>query len=91
LDARGVGVTARGTEADFVSRFFAPKHHINEDPVTGSWHCLLTPFWAQRLGKIRFRAQQLSRRGGELVCELVNDRVLLSGQCATFMKAEIYL
>jgi PhzF family phenazine biosynthesis protein len=91
LDARGVGVTARGTDVDFVSRFFAPRHGIDEDPVTGSWHCLLTPFWAQRLQKDRLNAKQLSKRGGDLVCELLNDRVLLSGQCITYMNAEIHL
>jgi PhzF family phenazine biosynthesis protein len=91
LDARGVGITARGENADFVSRYFAPKYGVDEDPVTGSLHCLLTPFWTQRLQKGQLSAQQLSRRGGELVCECVNDRVLLSGQCATYMKAKIYL
>ncbi len=91
LDARGVGVTAKGSDVDFVSRFFAPKHGIDEDPVTGSFHCLLTPFWAQRLQKSRLKARQVSRRGGELICELLKNRVLLSGQCATYMEAQIYL
>ena len=91
LDARGVGVTARGTDVDFVSRFFAPKHGIDEDPVTGSWHCLLTPYWARRLQKNRLNARQVSKRGGDLVCELLNDRVLISGQCTTYMKGEIHL
>ncbi|MGD8593168.1 MAG: PhzF family phenazine biosynthesis protein [Gammaproteobacteria bacterium] len=93
LDARGIGVTARGMDVDFVSRFFAPKYGIDEDPVTGSFHCLLTPFWAERLQKSRLRARQVSRRGGELVCEWsrLNNRVLLSGQCATYMQAQINL
>ena len=91
LDTRGIGVTARGTEVDFVSRFFAPRHGINEDPVTGSFHCLLTPYWAQRLQKSRFRARQLSQRGGELICEWLDNRVLLSGLCATYMEGQIYL
>jgi predicted PhzF superfamily epimerase YddE/YHI9 len=91
LDGRGVGVTAKGTDVDFVSRFFAPKYGISEDPVTGSFHCLLTPFWAQRLQKSRLRARQISHRGGELNCEWLKNRVLLSGQCATYMEAQIYL
>ena len=91
VDARGVGVSAPGDEVDFVSRFFAPRLGINEDPVTGSFHCLLTPFWAQRLHKKHLTARQLSRRGGELYCELLNDRVLLSGQCVTYLQGQIYL
>jgi PhzF family phenazine biosynthesis protein len=91
LDARGVGITAKGKDVDFVSRFFAPKYGINEDPVTGSFHCLLTPYWARRLNKSRLNARQVSRRGGELVCELIDNRVLLAGQCATYLKAQIYL
>jgi predicted PhzF superfamily epimerase YddE/YHI9 len=86
-----VGITAKGKDVDFVSRFFAPKYGINEDPVTGSFHCLLTPYWARRLNKSRLNARQVSRRGGELVCELIDNRVLLAGQCATYLKAQIYL
>jgi len=73
LDARGLIVTAKGDNVDFVSRFFAPQCGINEDPVTGSAHTSLTPFWASRLGKNKMIAHQLSRRGGKLVCELQND------------------
>jgi len=91
LDARSVGVTAAGTDVDFVSRYFAPKCGIDEDPVTGSFHCLLTPYWARRLQKTVFRARQISPRGGELECELVDERVLISGQCVTYMKAQLYL
>jgi PhzF family phenazine biosynthesis protein len=76
----GVGVTAPGpgeqSPVDFVSRYFAPSHGIPEDPVTGSAHCTLTPYWAARLGKQTLRARQVSRRGGELSCALTRDRVL---------------
>lgn len=91
LDRRGVIVTAPGRAADFVSRFFAPKLGIPEDPVTGSAHCALTPYWAERLGRLRLHAQQVSKRGGHLVCELSGDRVFLSGRAVTFMTAEIDL
>ncbi len=91
LDRRGVIVTAPGADADFVSRFFAPKFGIPEDPVTGSAHCTLAPYWIARLGKNFLRAKQLSRRGGSLDCTLQAGRVLLSGHAITFMKAEISL
>lgn len=77
---RDVIVTAPGAEVDFVSRYFAPLYGVDEDPVTGSAHCIATPYWAQRLGRTRLRARQLSRRGGELQCELRGERVLLGGQ-----------
>jgi predicted PhzF superfamily epimerase YddE/YHI9 len=89
VDRRGVIVTAPGRDVDFVSRFFAPKYGIPEDPVTGSAHCELAPYWAARLGKTRMKARQLSRRGGEMLCELAGDRVLLSGRAVTFMEAEL--
>jgi PhzF family phenazine biosynthesis protein len=82
LPPRGVAVTARGGPdwgCDLVSRFFAPRVGINEDPVTGSAHCALAPFWSQRLGKNLLHCRQLSPRGGELEAELAGDRVLLSG------------
>jgi PhzF family phenazine biosynthesis protein len=88
LDLRGVIVTAPGQEVDFVSRFFAPKYGIPEDPVTGSAHCALAPYWAARLGKTRLQARQLSKRGGEVLCELHGHRVMLSGRAVTFMEAE---
>ncbi|MCO4319788.1 PhzF family phenazine biosynthesis protein [Phyllobacterium sp. 21LDTY02-6] len=84
-------VTARGDEHDFVSRYFAPHAGIPEDPVTGSIHATLTPYWAGKLGKNRLSAFQRSRRGGRLGCELAGDRVLITGAAITFMKAEIYL
>jgi len=89
LDRRGVIITAPGTDVDFVSRFFAPNLGIPEDPVTGSAHCALAPYWAARLGKSTLTARQVSRRGGNLSCEMQGDRVLLAGQAVTFMEAEI--
>jgi predicted PhzF superfamily epimerase YddE/YHI9 len=91
LDLRGVIVTAPGKDVDFVSRFFAPRIGIPEDPVTGSAHCELTPYWARRLGKTRFEARQVSPRGGRLSCQLQGRRVILSGKAVTFMVAEIDL
>lgn len=91
LDFRGVIVTAPGQSVDFVSRFFAPKFGIPEDPVTGSAHCELTPYWAERLGKSSLCARQLSKRGGDLICELDGERVVLVGKASTFMTAELRL
>lgn len=89
LDKRGIAITAPGDTVDFVSRFFAPNYGINEDPVTGSLHCELTPYWAAKLGKQALRAQQLSARGGELQCRLQQQRVMLAGQAVTYMQATI--
>lgn len=89
LDLRGVIITAPGVEVDFVSRFFAPKFGIPEDPVTGSAHCELAPYWANKLGKNILTAKQVSRRGGTIACEMKADRVILSGCAVTFMEAEI--
>jgi PhzF family phenazine biosynthesis protein len=92
LGLRGVCATAAGAGAvDFVSRFFAPGVGVPEDPVTGSAHCELAPYWAARLGRNRLRARQVSRRGGEVSCELRGERVILAGAAVTFMKAEIDL
>ncbi len=90
IDTRGICVTAPGDNCDFVSRFFAPRFGIDEDPVTGSAHCQLVPYWAKQLGKTSFLARQLSRRGGTIWCELHNDRVLISGQARTYMIGEIF-
>ena len=88
----GVIVTAQSSgEYDFVSRYFAPAKGIPEDPVTGAAHCMLAPYWAKRLGKNEFRAFQASRRGGHLVCRLVNDRVELQGQCVFYLEGEVEL
>jgi PhzF family phenazine biosynthesis protein len=89
LDYRGVIVTAPGEQHDFVSRFFAPRVGVAEDPVTGSAHCKLVPYWAQRLGKQRMNARQVSRRGGDLAVELHGDRVQMAGCAVLFMVAEI--
>jgi predicted PhzF superfamily epimerase YddE/YHI9 len=91
LDLPYVIVTAKGTRVDFVSRVFGPKVGIPEDPVTGSSHCALIPYWAQRLGKNMLHARQVSKRGGKLHCELKGDRVEIAGQAVLFMKGEIYL
>ena len=89
LVLRGVCVTAPGKRVDFVSRFFAPKLGIPEDPVTGSAHCELAPYWSSRLDKDELTARQVSKRGGDVRCRLMGDRVLLSGQAMTFMVGEI--
>ncbi|RCH55094.1 isomerase [Mucilaginibacter hurinus] len=91
VNTLGVIVTAPGTSADFVSRFFAPSAGINEDPVTGSAHCNLIPYWADKLGKTKLHAYQLSARKGELWCELQGDRVLMAGKAVTFLKGEIFV
>jgi predicted PhzF superfamily epimerase YddE/YHI9 len=89
LDAYAVIVSAPGRAVDFVSRFFAPRAGVPEDPVTGSAHCTLTPYWAARLGKPSLTAAQLSARGGELECELRDDRVLLTGRTVEYLTGEI--
>jgi len=89
LDLRGVAVTAPGLNVDFVSRFFAPKFGIQEDPVTGSAHCELAPYWSVKLEKFTLQARQVSKRGGDVQCELRGDRVTLIGKAKTFMMAEI--
>jgi PhzF family phenazine biosynthesis protein len=89
LDARGVIVTAPGDNVDFVSRFFAPKCGIDEDPVTGSAHTTLAPYWAKVLGKNELSALQISKRGGNLSCRLNGDRVEISGKAVLYMKGEI--
>ncbi len=91
LDLRGVIATAKGNDADFVSRFFAPKFGINEDPVTGSAHCALTPYWAKKLKKQRLFARQVSKRGGEIFCENRGERVVISGKAVKFMEGVITL
>ena len=89
LDPGGIIVTAPGTTVDFVSRFFTPQASIFEDPVTGSAHCSLIPFWAQRLGKNKLEACQLSARVGVLSCEWLNERVLIKGKAVTYLTGEI--
>ena len=91
LDKRAVCVTAPGREVDFVSRYFAPKMGVPEDPVTGSAHCKLVPYWAARLGKKELTAHQVSKRGGRLTCTLAGGRVLMAGQAVTVMQADLFL
>lgn len=89
--SRGIIATAPGKNVDFVSRFFAPGAGIDEDPVTGSAHTTLVPFWAKQLGKEKLSAQQLSARGGQLQCTLQGKRVLIAGKAKTFLRGEIFL
>ncbi len=89
LDEFALIVTAPGTEVDFVSRFFAPGAGVPEDPVTGSAHCTLIPYWASRLGKAKLTARQLSKRGGQLMCELRGERVLIGGATVEYLRGEI--
>lgn len=91
VDTRGIIATAPGDEVDFVSRFFGPRAGINEDPVTGSAHCALTPYWAEQLGKNELTAKQISERVGDLLCTLKGDRVELAGNAVTYMKGSIWV
>lgn len=91
IDSLGFVVTAPGDNSDFVSRFFAPAAGIDEDPVTGSSHCNLIPYWAERLGKFKLHAYQVSERRGELWCENKGDRVLMSGKAVTYLKGDIFV
>lgn len=88
---RGVIVTSTGYYSDFVSRFFAPQSGINEDPVTGSSHTTLTPYWSKRLGKIELTAYQLSNRKGYLKCKYIGSRIEISGKAKTYMIGEIVI
>ncbi|MGI9569838.1 MAG: PhzF family phenazine biosynthesis protein [Desulfobulbia bacterium] len=89
LPLRGVIVTAPSGKYDFVARFFAPKYGIPEDPVTGSAYTQLAPYWAKKLGKKRLNAKQISSRGGEVICELKGDRVLISGSAIKYLEGSI--
>ena len=89
LDALGVIATASGEDVDFVSRFFAPRAGINEDPVTGSSHSTLVPYWSKKLGKNKLTALQLSERGGKLFCEDLGDKVKIAGNAVTYLTGEI--
>ena len=86
LDQSGVIVTAPGADCDFVSRFFAPRLGVPEDPVTGSAHCVLTPYWAKKFGKAKLHARQLSARGGELFCEARGERVWIAGKAVKYLE-----
>jgi predicted PhzF superfamily epimerase YddE/YHI9 len=89
LEDKGIIVTAPGDDVDFVSRYFAPTFGIPEDPVTGSAHCTLAPYWAHRLGKTTLEARQVSRRGGRLRCTVKGDRILIAGRCVTYLAGTI--
>ena len=91
LDTFGVIVSAPGRDCDFVSRFFAPAQGVAEDPVTGSAHCTLTPWWAEQLGKSRLYGRQISRRGGELWCTLRDDRVLIGGDAVCVLEGTLMI
>ncbi len=91
VDCLGVIATAPGRSSDFVSRFFAPRVGINEDPVTGSAHTLLIPFWSERLGKKQLHAFQVSKRRGELFCEDLGARVRIGGRCVTYLTGKVVL
>jgi PhzF family phenazine biosynthesis protein len=88
-DGRGVIVTAKGDDCDFVSRFFAPQSGIDEDPVTGSAHTSLTPYWAKRLNKSKLEAIQLSKRKGYLTCTVHGERTLIAGKVVLYLKGKI--
>lgn len=89
LEPGGIAVTSRGGDVDFLSRFFAPGLGVNEDPVTGSAHSVLTPYWSNKLGKLEMTARQLSKRTGELRCELKDDRVFISGKVTKYLQGTI--
>jgi predicted PhzF superfamily epimerase YddE/YHI9 len=91
LHPAGVAITAPGKNCDFVSRYFAPSYGIPEDPVTGSTHCSLAPYWADRLGKTSLHARQVSERGGELWCEVKGDRVIIKGKAVLTLRGELLL
>lgn len=91
FDKRGIIITARGSDTDFVSRYFAPAFGIDEDPATGSAHTTLTPYWSKKLGKKELNARQLSERGAFLKCRLLNNRVEISGQAVLYMTGEILI
>ncbi len=91
LHPAGVAITAPGENCDFVSRYFAPSYGLQEDPVTGSTHCSLAPYWAQRLGKTSLHARQVSERGGELWCEVRGERVILRGHAVLTLRGELLI
>jgi predicted PhzF superfamily epimerase YddE/YHI9 len=89
LEPHAVIATAPGSDADFVSRFFAPAHGVPEDPVTGSAHCTLVPYWAKRLGRSRLHARQVSSRGGDLFCADKGTRVAIGGRAVLYLEGSI--
>ena len=91
IDPGGVVVTSKGSNSDFVSRYFVPQCSFFEDPVTGSTHCSLVPYWSEKLGKNELKSIQLSERGGEMFCIDKGDRVLINGQAKTYFKGTVAL
>jgi PhzF family phenazine biosynthesis protein len=91
LDCRGIIITSEAADYDFIARWFGPRTGISEDPVTGSAFTQLVPYWAERTGKKEFRAKQVSQRGGEVICELAGDRVIICGNAVLFMRGVIEL
>lgn len=91
LHPAGVAITAPGDDADFVSRYFAPSYGVPEDPVTGSTHCSLAPYWSKRLGKTKLHARQVSERGGELWCEVKRERVVIKGKAVLTLRGELLI
>jgi predicted PhzF superfamily epimerase YddE/YHI9 len=91
IKSRGLIVTSQGRDSDFVSRGFFPQSGIDEDPVTGSAHTVTAPYWAEKLGKTRLSAIQLSSRKGFIECELRNDRVWISGHAKTYLEGNIFI
>ncbi|MCL4156931.1 UNVERIFIED_CONTAM: hypothetical protein GTU68_035510 [Idotea baltica] len=89
IKSRGIICTAIGLKVDFVSRFFAPAAGINEDPVTGSAHTALIPYWAKKLAKNSLYAEQISKRKGELHCQFIGDRVLIAGKAISYLQGKI--
>ena len=89
VECRGIIITARAADYDFVVRWFGPRVGIEEDPVTGSAYTQLAPYWAQQLNQTRFKARQVSKRGGDVICELRGDRVMIAGKAVKFMQATI--
>lgn len=91
LEHRGIIVTASGKDYDFISRTFYPRKAVSEDAVTGSSHCLLIPYWSAKLNKSKLRAYQASHRGGEIVCEMIENRVCLSGKAQIYLQGKVFL
>ena len=89
LEGDGLIITSAGDSCDCVSRYFAPNSGVDEDPVTGSAHCTIAPYWAEKLGKTSLIARQVSKRGGDVYCELVDDRVLISGHACLYFKGQL--
>lgn len=89
LDSRGLAITACGKKADFVSRWFGPQVGVNEDPVTGSAHCMLAPYWASQLNKTELYAEQLSQRVGKIYCQVEDKKVFLTGRAVLYLQGKI--